>query len=269
MPNQNKAQSESSAMRLRSGSATRLNGNSPSTTSLKSFGTRFDELTALVNTRFDALLGRLDAIEGKVTHLGNELQVLNDRVTSNETAHTALQKRITELESQLAKIQDDAVACDIVLRGVPIIENEDLQHSFSTLCTSLQLPPPKVKNIFRTRSITRGRNSTTDAPIIIKLTSPTDKLNLLKSAAAFRKDNNKILSLRQVGINSEMPIYMNECLSKAQQQILHEAVRLKKSKKLWAVFTFRGRVHVKPTQSASAIEMKNLAMLNDLFRNND
>lgn len=146
------------------------------------------------------------------------------------------------------------------------MEDENLHNVFSTLCSSIACPAPKVKQIFRIKKLIPDESSPTDAPVIIKLKTPTDKITVLKSAAAFRKNNKCTLSLQQVGINSQASIYLNEGLSKAQQKILATAVRLKKQRKLWAVFTKRSRVHIKRNQNESAIEIKNVDMINDLFR---
>jgi len=251
--------------------------NSPLSSSMygkqfKAIDTRFDKLTHLLENNFDNINSRLDEIDAKVSELTSEIQSVSDRVTALEAQndlHASLRNKVKEIEMQLSRLQEASVACDLILHGVPKKNDENLKDTFEALCSTIKCSPPKIKHIFRTKnnnSTETLRKSTTDAPIIIKLHDINDKVTIIKAASQFRKDNNTTLLLQHVGVEGDSPIYLNECLTAQKQQILNHAVRLKRNKKLKAVYTLRGQVYVKHSEEANAHLIMNTDMLNEFVK---
>lgn len=172
------------------------------------------------------------------------------------------------LRSHLTKIEEKSIASDIIIRGIPATEHENLSDIFTTLCANINCPNIKINNAFRLKNNNARNNFTTDAGIIVKLSSLSDKSKILRAAASYRKQNSSTLTLRIIGLDSDTPIYINECLTKINKQILNAAVRLKRSRHLWAVYTLRGRVYVKRAQGDNPIEATSIDIINNLVGSN-
>ena len=104
-----------------------------------------------------------------------------------------------------------------------------------------------------------------NGPIIVKLESPFDKAQLLKSIAKFRRTNNNTFCLSNAGFSSDRPIYVNECLTKSNHDIFVAAYKLKNQKQLVSVFTMRGTVHIKKLADDIPIAVHSLQKLTELF----
>lgn len=274
------------------GKNAKLSSTIPDTPMLSEYGSSSSKLYQLMEQRFTKLSEQFDQqfsqIAAKMLH--SETKVLNElgskidsirqdlnavveRVTCLETAFSnidVLRAEVDVLKSQLAKHENTTVACDIRLNGIPYSKDENLFNMFNFVCNTVNISPPIVKQIFRiNRQSNRNNNNnnrnSTDGTIIIKLTTPFDKNNFLKTIAQFKRANNDIMRLHHVGINSDSPIYFNESLTKTNHVILQTAVRFKKQKQLHAVFTMRGIVHVKVTESDTAAYVDSIHKLNSII----
>lgn len=254
----------------------------------ESLNSRIDKLTSLIATRFDDISAKLNNLEGNFYALSTDVQSISDRISTLEgnyatkeatineilTKQSLIEERIHVLEatrhevdefrSHLSKLEENAVASDIIIRGIPADVNENLYTTFTTLCTTINCPNIKINNIFRLKQQNKNANYTTDAGVIVKLNSITDKASILRAASAFRKQNNSTLNLSHAGFDSNAPIYVNECLTKKKKQILNVAIRLKRNQHLWAVYTMRGRVYIKKRQGDASIEVTNIDILNEI-----
>lgn len=253
---------------------------------LAAINSRIDELTSMFERKFDDILGRLidldnnhkalfNEINDRISSLENNLTEKDDIINEISTAQTRAEDRILlietavlpELRSHITRLEENAIASNIVIRGIPDKEDLDLKKAITTLFETINCPNIHINHFYRIKNITRKPNShTTDAGVIVHLKSPTDKAALLKSAANFRKDNNCTLQLKHAGLTSEASIYMNECLTKSKKHILNAAVQLKRKKRLHAVYTLRGKVYVKKLEDDSGIEITHINMLDAFAR---
>lgn len=260
---------------------------------LDSLNARFDKLTSLVTTRFDDISEKLNNLEANFYSLSTDVQGMNGRISLLEENYAAkeaiineilakqslIEERIhlldatrheiNEMRTHVSKLEENAVASDIVIRGIPADANENLITTFTTLCSTINCPNIKVNNIFRLKQHNKNSDLTTDAGVIVKLNSITDKSSILRAAAEFRKQNKTTLILQHAGIDSNSPIYINECLTKKKKHLLNVAIQLKRNRHLWAVYTMRGRVYIKKRQGDTSIEITNIDTLNELSSNNN
>lgn len=175
---------------------------------------------------------------------------VTERVTKLETVVSdveLLKSELGSLKAQLAKQENLAVSCDLRLHGIPFVEKENLLSMFQYLCNTIGITPPNVKSIFRLNvgNFNSNNRKKPDGIIIIKLATPYDKNFILKSIANFKKSTHDLLRLHHAGFESDVPIYVNESLTKDNHTILQAAIGLRKRKQLTAAFTLRGLVHVK------------------------
>jgi len=142
----------------------------------------------------------------------------------SEVAETrALRNQAKRLKSAFELQQNERVACDLRLHGVPFYQGEDAKGLFHTLWFNLKVTPtPKIRDIFRIKPPRNGR-SIVDPIIMIKIDRPEDKVNLMRTVGALRLETKKLLSLSYVGIDSPSPIYLNEQLTKTNYEIFKAA----------------------------------------------
>ena len=186
----------------------------------------------------------LQNMKHSVHDIITDVSMLKTSIPSNSTNTTKTDELASEmiiLKKTLQNYENNTLASDAILYNIPVNEGENLTHVFRHLCITLNFKPPSLKNIFRTRT----NNNNYSPAIIVKFNSPLDRTETLKSISQFRKANNRQLCLRDVGIQSDVLIYLRECLTKTNQKILHAALIMKKQKQISAVFTMRGRVFIK------------------------
>ncbi|XP_041449370.1 uncharacterized protein LOC121404203 [Drosophila obscura] len=228
---------------------------------------RLKEQTDLIATKMEECENRLcDLLAEKIGTLTGQIKQLSDRVEFLEKElgeARGITQRVADLEAKLShklSVQENAnIACDLRIHGVPFVEGEKLKHIFNTLCFNLNLTPaPTIKDIYR---MGKGRNqpqSIVDPVIIVKLDHLRDKAALLRAIGTLRRETQQTLTLQQLGLDSPAPVYVNEQLTKENYLVFREAMKLKKARKLTAVFTRRGVVHVRASQNGEIIVLENM-----------
>jgi len=239
----------------------------------ESVNSRIDKLTLLIEGRFADICKRFSELTSDMQGMKNRIASLEQEMSSKDAIINELLARSSHMEQRqqafeafrndvhnlgqhVSKLEENTIASNVIIRGIPIDETINLSDLFKTLCTEIKCTDITAENIYRLKNIKkRNINATTDAGVIVKLKSPTEKVQLLKAAAVFRKENNCTLSLKHAGINSQTPIYINECLTQLKKHLLNAAIRLKKQRKVKAVFTLRGKVFIRPIQKKTFSEI--------------
>jgi len=228
-----------------------------------------DQLQAL-NDRFDRIESSLIAFKDEIT-----ANLTSKEITINQLLETQsrLEKRIADLETsrndlnklqvKFSRMEQNSVASNLMIRGIPMDENISLPDTFTALCNTIVCQEVTPLSIYRLKNSIRN-NTSTDAGVVVKLRSPSDKSAVLKAAAIFRKNNNTNLQLNHAGIESAAPIFLNECLTKHKKHLLNAAVQHKRKGKLHAVFTLRGNVFVKICSDGAPIEVSSMSTLKEI-----
>ena len=183
----------------------------------------------------------VQAFNSKFDAISNEVNMLKERVHSCEHQSAeikAIKDELSLLKHNLNQEENNKIASHICINGVPKLGEENLKDMFEKLCTEVGLRNIETEEIFRL-------NSKRADTIIVKCSSPSTKHELLKALAAYRKQNNKNLSLRCIGMNSNASFYINERLTKYNYQILQAAIKYRARKKIKSAYSFRGNIYVK------------------------
>lgn len=132
----------------------------------------------------------------------------------------------------------------------------------------MKVPSPQIENIYRLNKIYKDNKPYTpnDEVIVAKFHFPYEKNFLLKSIAKYRRDNETTLCLKDAGVESDQPIYINENLTPYNHKIFKEALSLKKGGKISDAYTLRGLVYVKKLNSDEPILIEFPGELKKLFR---
>lgn len=272
---------------------------SPKTPTLSEYGVSSSRLLALMDRKFakqnEIISTQISAqitlkleqmqqqilseLGSKIDGLRNELCTVTERVCKLEDEVSnvhILKSEVAALKTQMAKYENTTVACDLRLNGVPYEKNENLMSIFQTLCNTMQIAPPRVVNMFRVNRVKNNQNNNnnninrtyTDGTILIKVATPSDKNFLLKTIAIYKRNKGDLLRLHDAGFNSDMPIYMNESLTKTNHSILQLAVRMKRQKKLYSVFTLRGLINVKLNENDTSVCIDSIEKLCEITDTN-
>lgn len=179
--------------------------------------------------------------KSNITTLESEISQLKNTLADVNKQSTVTQVELNAIKTLQNAQENRTVACDSFIFGLPFLPDENLKTTFNLLCNALQIKPPTIKNIYRTRARTESK----DTPILVKFHTPYDRNFVLRSIADFRKQKQRELSLLDVDLNSSNSFHMRESLTKNNYTILQHALALKKQKRLSSVYTSRGIVYVK------------------------
>lgn len=212
-------------------------------------------LLAVINEKFSKLNDDINAISLRVSNVEKKQGEIDD-----------LKNEIKVLKIQSLKHSNSLVACDLRINGIPYARNENLYNHFDSICKTINIQTPPVQSIHRLQNKNnKDKQFSPDAVIIVKLLSPYDKNFVLKSLNAYKKINKNNLMINIFGFTSNENFYINEHLTNTNYKILRAAVRMKKDKRCYAAYSFRGLVYVKCTETDKPVCIESTEALEELF----
>lgn len=188
-----------------------------------------------------------------------------DEVSELKTRVAQLSERVKALE-KLPR-QSNEHQRDVIISNVPPLENEDTLKLVGTIFKSLQ-SDLKDGDVLRA---TRFESKNTDNKryfLKVKLVSDQAKGSVIKAARAARATLSDLQIKQKTGVSFEneqtlpkeflnAPIYINEATFRETRTILNAAIRLKREKKLHAVWTYFDKVYVRKEQKSSPVGICN------------
>lgn len=228
----------------------------------------FAKLNAHIDVRFNEMQTSLEhQVNTQLNKIVSDVSDLSERVSVLESLKRSdenLVNIVENLQMQLSRLENNNVACDLRLTGIPHENNEKLDDIFKNICSAAGVPTPVISRCQRVNYLA-GRQQT-DGPIIVRLQTPAAKKEILREIARYKKSKNDVLRLKDAGFDSERPIYLNENLTKKNHRIFKHAKELKKKNKISSVFTLRGLVHIKITPEDAPMVMETFEQINNFFR---
>lgn len=225
----------------------------------KEFANLKDQLRREVFECIEEITNKVSTVAQRVEQI--EKQYFDTNKMQSEIV--VMKSTIAELNTKQAIHENEVVACDLRITGVPWYAGEKLEDVLSNICSTLNIDMPCYKYIYRSKS----HNNSPDSAIIVKLDTPMAKVHVLKSINYFRKTNKtNHLSLDLIGFDSNQIFYVNESLSSTNYKIFRNALRYKKQNMLSKVFTRRGIVNVIQLPNDKPRPIYSLNDLDTLFR---
>jgi hypothetical protein len=206
-----------------------------------------DSMKTIV-AQYRMILDSIDEMKAKLNDL--ELK-LSQRIDKIESVQQEQRREIFRLGNEVAR---NRIERDVVISGVPIMENENTINIFERICTELGYTDkyPYVfverssdKNTQKNNSDKQTTNDVTTKAIFVEFATVRDKQLFLRRY--FLKKN---LDLTCLGFQNKARIYVNERLTKCDFQLKKKALKLKDDGKLHGVFTARARVFVRVTATS-------------------
>lgn len=214
-----------------------------------------------------------EIVDDKLAELRTDINNVKVRVTDVESSNVKsngvavpddIQNELSYLRAKILQQENSAVSCELRINGIPQYNNENTFKIFDALCEKLGIPTPDINQIYRVKN--KNKNQSTAATILVKLMSPYDKNFILRAISTYRRSNNDLLRLSLLNFDSNAPFFVNENLSAANYKIFIEALKLKRLKSLFAVFTMRGIVHIKKNEEDKPTSIDHIDVLKLFFR---
>jgi len=227
-----------------------------------------DTMSTNFNTAQQQLTSEISSVRVEVSSI---TQTVIDLEKSIEEKNKELSSEIDAVRESVDKLTNDQinkkVSCDAVLFGVPSGES-DLRNVFSKICESIGVDKPLVNDIFRTKLTTPNIEINAAAPIIIKFVSAYERNRVLQGFGNYRRRTHSAISLRSAGFDCNNFVYLHESLPPEKRKLLQAAIGLKRAKKIFNAFAYRGVILIRPKCDDDAKAIKNLEELNALCSTN-
>lgn len=166
------------------------------------------------------------------------LDPLIERIKKLEDENKAKQLRISELETNLDRIEQDLRQKSLLIHGVDE-DNGDTNGTVVKMVKqklNIDIGKDDIDQAYR---IGKDENSGV-RPILVNFSKFETRQQLLRSKSQLRNADGR-------------PIYINENLTKVRRKLLYEARKLMKKKLVYKVWTYHGNVYVKETSYGAPI----------------
>lgn len=190
---------------------------------------------------------------------------LQGEVKEMKQENASLHVSISELNSRLNTIEQQSRSNNIELQCVPENKNENLVHIAMKLGKVVGCEIAEKDILHCTRVAKHNRNNTRPRSIVLQLSSPKLRDQILASSIAFNKKHpNDKLNSDHIGLKTKVPIFVMEHLS-AYNRGLHAAAR-QKAKELGYNYVWirNGRIFMRKTDESAYILIKNMNNLDNL-----
>lgn len=253
------------------------NKSSAESSSLKTPNDKIDsicmmlkQLTATVDSNQKSSIERFRSLENKLS-LQTEAwkseinNTLAKHLLDTENKYKTLAVKVSSVnamvDDKFEEVDRQNRLCEILLRGIPMNEKENLTLLFEKMSTVLKFQHEKMyalHSIFRFRSKIHTNDEQLRAPpILIKFSTPIIKREFFN---LFLKQ--KDLNLSHLGFNSSNRIYISDNLTKKNSNILKKAAEMKTSKKIEKVQVRNGFIHIMYPNAGKLVKIN---CLNDLL----
>lgn len=216
-------------------------------------------------------LGKLDKLDGIISSINNlatsyddilnkQLQ-LEERVNLLTTENIHLKTQVNKVNSELDRINQQALNTNLEIAGVPSEDQEDTKEIAIKLIDHLGFSD---KRIIKTAYRRRGKESTAGLPqpIIVTITDKGQRDQIL--VARRNKEINSDIVIPNCTSGNNRPIYINEHLTKRNKYLLARAKELKRYNKVSAAFVRNGFVIIKTHSDTTEIRITNINQIDEL-----
>lgn len=176
-------------------------------------------------------------------------------VNKTATEFSNLTMRQDLLEARVERLDRLSFSSDLLLNGIPCIENENLLDMYNSICTTIGF---RAKD-YTLLSIFRLKKAHQNPTIILKFISPQAKNEFYFCYLKFRK-----LSLIHLGFETDLRIYVTESLTPVNSEHFKFALELRKKGFIHKVYTYNCYVFVKKSPEADPIKISNMQQLQSL-----
>lgn len=225
--------------------------------------TSFDDIATFIaeeNAKLSANFTRV--MEDFALQIKNINDHFNSKVESLKLENDALKTKIDLLEDNAARHDRKN---QLVIRGIPLLKDEDLHSTLSTISTIIQFDIDKClgvniyriinKNIqttavepkrsLRSTSVASQAKSISPPVVVINFVASWDRNSFFRQYLLYLKNGNLNVSQLGIGLSSSARIYVSENLTKKNSIILSKCAALKTTNGIYQYYTKNGLVYVR------------------------
>jgi hypothetical protein len=220
---------------------------------------------AKLTDKIDDLRQSVSAVQQEMVAVKQELKdVFASKIAEHTDQLAAHDARFDDVEASIRELRNGAEAAtkaaDLIIKGIPIVASDNPFNFYLSVAAVLGFASNTVPaaEVFRLGKKKAG--SSFDPPILVKFARQLDKNEFYR-----RYFRHKNLNLTEIGFQLNQRIYITENLTKQDQEIHAEAMRLRHERKLFSVTTSRGVVLVRRNKDDRPIQIRGVSELMDLI----
>lgn len=209
--------------------------------------TRSNSANCVSNDDLAKLIHELSAkMESSSSEINSKIDLINDKLSKDMMK---VKNAINIHEAKINDIERKLLENDIIITGIPFVQNENVVNIFEALSKSIGFMNATscLNTIFRLPGERLTR------PIVAKFSSGLFKHEFFNLYIKYQQ-----LSLMNIGLKSNDRIYINDSLTKKNSAIKKQALILLKNKVIHKVGVKFGLVYIKTKPTAAYMKIYNL-----------
>jgi hypothetical protein len=218
---------------------------------------KLDDTAKNINKTIDSKIEKL-RVDVRTDLKGELLPIIQQNqqdIAVNASRINELESRVFQLENSM---ESNLKSSDLIMKGVPTVSKENVYNYYEKIAAVIGYTDtiPRA-DVFRLGRKLAGAKY--DPPILIKFTNKLDKCDFHK-----KYFDNLNVKLSDIGFQSTARVFIGENLTKYNQGIFNEAMKMKKEGKVNSVSTSFGIVEVRVQEGSSKIKIDQLARLSNI-----
>ena len=224
---------------------------------LRSMMQQFTETKQLIDTVRTEIMDVNNKIDSVKIELKNDIKSVKDdcaaKFQHHDVALDLLNTRVDGMSQKIGALQNRN---ELIISGIPFKNGENLHGTLNAIGKHLALSDPTTL-MAQTRRMKPGGKSDGDGLIVVEFALKATR-DEFYSAYLRKRD----LKLRNIGLDSDRRVYINENLSIEARKLKSAALHKKKAGKLASVYTKDGIVYVKTAAGGHPITIQTEDELN-------
>lgn len=217
-----------------------------------------DQLCKDIET-ISELVKSMDFLSEKFDTMHGELTELRTESSKIRAENLELREEVKSLSFKVNQMEQQARECNLDLQCLPEYTNENLFSVVTQLGKIISCPLEEKDILSCSRVAKSNRDSPRPRSVIIKLSSPRKRDELLAACLKFNKANvTDKLNSSHLGLGGDkQQIYVAEHLSPANRSLHAKARQFKKEHKFQYLWIRNGRILLKKDDTSTTIWVKN------------
>lgn len=232
-----------------------------------------EDLLAIITVKLNTVINQLktdftattDFLTAEQSDLKTRLGQKDKEIKELQYKSLELQKEIQTLSSRISTIEKISRDNNLEIQGVKEFKSENLLQLFKNICETVKSPvaDADIKNCRRIAKM--DPNSVRPRSILVTLSSPRHRDDLLGAVSRFNKNSSSKLNSRHLGIEGATEnVYVSEHLSPDCKRLFKDARKVGKDKGYRFVWVRRGLVYVRKNEGLPPILIKSCECLHRL-----
>lgn len=240
--------------------------------SSKSVDEKLDQLYQTIRSENGDNKKWRDEMRSEMKSITHKVNTLEKRIHRMESNNQHAQGEIAALHNNVHELQQNALALDIIIKGLPEIEQDDTQLAelvaavFTTLGCRPLLSQVNTATRLGKRNDNNNANTTKYRAVLLQMKTNDGKKQLMDAKRKKELQCSEVMFNNQPIGDAAKKIYFDERLSKYMSDLHYEARQLKQKKLCHSVWIRGGSLFIRKKQSSEPKKITNLEQLRMLSK---